>query len=160
MRTPHQPCYYCGRPPYAIDHIPPRAIRPFLAKYGLEHLYPAHDVPACTECNSVLNVDYPTLDERVSRIQEYIRQRYGGDVTQPQWWTSVRKKLRVAPSSLRPDPAPLSGTCEQCGTAYTPKQDYQKFCSPRCRQQAYWARRVRREAERLLAEQAPHEDVP
>jgi predicted nucleic acid-binding Zn ribbon protein len=57
----------------------------------------------------------------------------------------------------RPPVPQLARACLQCSTAYTPKQDYQKFCSPRCRQQAYWARRIRREAERLLAERAPHD---
>jgi hypothetical protein len=49
--------------------------------------------------------------------------------------------------------------CERCGAPYEPKTPWQIYCTLRCRQAAYFARKVQREAERLLREREQEKGV-
>ena len=55
----------------------------------------------------------------------------------------MSKPKAIAPSaSVSSAPKPPRGRCQMCGTRFVKRQDYQKWCSTRCRTIAYWKRRL------------------
>lgn len=75
-------CFYCGCPADSIDHIPPRAARPYLDPKR----YPQTEVRACRECNSLLGYrGIFTPDRRKRFIKRALRIRYRNDLREFLW---------------------------------------------------------------------------
>lgn len=79
--TDVQPCYYCGMPATCYDHVIPVAILASLSDdaESYEKIVGNRitEVPACTECNSLLNASFQkNVTDRRIFLKERLRKRY------------------------------------------------------------------------------------
>jgi NMD protein affecting ribosome stability and mRNA decay len=90
-----KPCVYCGVPAEAIDHIPPKAYRQFIANQGLGKRYPTIEVETCHECNSLLGVrKLWTVPDRKRFIKGALRHRYAKYLRIPDWDPEELRKIQ------------------------------------------------------------------
>ena len=88
-----EPCYYCGMPASAIDHVVPRKLLFMLnslgddvAKAELINSNRIMLVNSCRECNSMLSSRYDeTLLSRKRRLRSIMRRRYKHVLETPEW---------------------------------------------------------------------------
>lgn len=78
-------CVYCGIPSETLDHVPPLSLTNMLndkARSELDFI----KVPACGECNSILN-DSPILSvsDRRYKVRDALRRKYKSALNMPRW---------------------------------------------------------------------------
>lgn len=89
-----QPCEYCGMPADSLDHVPPQAVRPFLAESWLKDRYPFVEVWACRECNCILGSRALfTVSARAAFIKKALAKRYAKFLRTPEWTDAELSKL-------------------------------------------------------------------
>ncbi len=89
-----QPCEYCGMPADSLDHVPPQAVRPFLAESGLTGRYPFVEVWSCRECNCLLGARALfTIRSRADFIKKALAKRYAKFLRTPEWTDAELAKL-------------------------------------------------------------------
>jgi hypothetical protein len=84
------PCYYCGRPASAVDHVIPKAVLRSIGddKESLQKTtnHRVLTVPTCRECNTLLGATtQSTLKGRKAYLKERIRRRYKQVLKTPYW---------------------------------------------------------------------------
>lgn len=95
-REGFEPCSYCGVIANSVDHIPPRSARDGIIASGLMMRYPFIEVPACRECNSLLNLRGGwTLCERRDYIRRQLKRRYRHSLAIPDWTDSELARMSV-----------------------------------------------------------------
>lgn len=79
------PCVYCGQCSNSLDHIPPLSAYSRMDMQDKDHCNPV-TVPACVECNSILNA-HPalTITERRSIVKNKLRKKYRKFLKMPRW---------------------------------------------------------------------------
>lgn len=84
--TAEYACEYCGLVADAVDHVPPRAVRPTLIELGLAARIPFLEVRSCHECNCGLG-DRPlwTIPLRKRHLRQWLRRRYRKYLAIPAW---------------------------------------------------------------------------
>lgn len=81
-------CVYCGMPANSRDHLLPRT---WTGNAVRHHVI---TVPACLECNSVINDRYaPAVNERRKLAHKSIRRRYSKVLQIPEWTAPEIAKL-------------------------------------------------------------------
>jgi hypothetical protein len=94
------PCTYCGAIAGTRDHVPPKVIRGMLRETvpGWEKQYPPEVVPACLECNVLLNKEaLLTVVERKAWIKKKLRRRYARLLAMPEW---SEEELQAVPEGF------------------------------------------------------------
>ena len=87
------PCYYCGLPATAIDHVVPQKLLRMLATLEDEPVSNVLinenrvlTVHCCRECNSLLSSRYDeTLLARKRRLRKILTKRYRRVLSTPNW---------------------------------------------------------------------------
>lgn len=86
-------CYYCGEPAGTTDHVVPQSMLEALGVLGdgavndvLVRFGRRLTVPACLECNVVLNNSYQdTLAKRKAELKRRLKRRYKKILRTPDW---------------------------------------------------------------------------
>ena len=80
------PCVYCGIPSSGWDHIPPLVHIERMREAGAEIEAIPRKVPACGECNVLLNdVLLTTIQARRYELKRRLRDKYRRIVSMPEW---------------------------------------------------------------------------
>lgn len=82
------PCYYCGLPAAARDHITPRCVASALGSVAdsLQTTPSGATVPTCTECNSALGDKvFATAREKKTWIKAWLSRHYERILSTPEW---------------------------------------------------------------------------
>lgn len=79
-------CYYCRAPADITDHVPPQSARPRIRELGLTVKFPEIEIPACHECNLLLDARALwTLELRKRFIKGALAKRYAKYLRMPTW---------------------------------------------------------------------------